>query len=135
MKCLLADTKRSVTNRLFNLRKLKHYITERCALAIYKQTILPVFDYAGFLLILCNKSDRNDLQVIQNDALLTCYNVKQRDKLSISNMHKRPHLLSLEQRRTFQRLRLMYLHKSNPQNVRILPRQTRAADRDQFKVE
>ena len=88
----LSDTKRIVSNRLFNLRKLRCYITEKCAIAIYKQTILPVFDYAGFMLISCNKSDRHDLQVIQNDALRTCHNVKRRDKLSISNMHCRSHL-------------------------------------------
>ena len=40
---MLADTKKSVSNRLFNLRKLRHYITEKSALAIYKQTILPEF--------------------------------------------------------------------------------------------
>ena len=78
----LSDTKKTVINRLFNLRKLRPYITEKSAVpvAIYKQTILPVFDYAGFMLISCNKSDRKDLQVIQNDALRTCYNVKRRDK-------------------------------------------------------
>ena len=45
---LLSDTKKSVLNRLFNLHKLRRYITEHSAIAIYKQTILPVFDYAGF---------------------------------------------------------------------------------------
>ena len=37
----------------------------------------------------CNKSDRHDLQILQNDALRTCFNVKRRDKLSIATMHKR----------------------------------------------
>ena len=106
----LSDTKKTVMNRLFNLRKLRLYITEKSAVAIYKQTILPVFDYAGFMLISCNKSDRKDLQVIQNDALRTCYNVKRRDKLSIMKMHKM-RLLSLDQRLTFQLLSLMFLHK------------------------
>ena len=77
---LLNGTKKSVVNKLFNLRKFRHFITEKCALAIYKQTILPVLDYAGFVLISCNKSDRHDLQVLQNDALRTCFNVKRRDK-------------------------------------------------------
>ena len=86
-----------------------------------------VFDYAGFLIIACNKSDRHDLQIIQNDALRTCYNVKRRDKLSISKMHKKSNLLSLEQRRTFQLLGLMYLHKHDVANLRIPARQTRGA--------
>ena len=132
---LLSDTKKRVLNKLFNLRKLRYYINEKGALAIYKQTILPLLDYAGFLLISCTKSDRHDLQIIQNDALRVCYNVKRRDKLSILNMHKKANLLSLEQRRTFQLLSLMYLHKNNPANLRQLARNTRAADRDQFYVE
>ena len=87
------------------------------------------------MLISCNKSDRSDLQVMQNDALCTCYNVKRRDRLSIANMHNRSHLLSLEQRRTFQLLGLMYSHKNNPNNLQIAPKQTRGADRDQFLLE
>ena len=132
---LLSDIKKIVGNRLFNLRRLRYYITETSALAIYKQTILPVFDYAGFMLISCNKSDRYDLQIIQNDALRTCFNVKRRDRLSVSNMHKKSNLLSLEQRRTFQLLGLMYLHKNDIANIIIPVRNTRGADREQFNVE
>ena len=135
LTALLSDTKRIVTNRLFNLRKLRHYITEKSALAIYKQTILPVFDYVGFVLISCNKSDRHDLQVLQNDALRTCFNVKRRDKLSVSKMHKKAKLLSLEQRRSLQLLHLMYLHKNNVVNLRTPIRNTRASQREHFYVE
>ena len=62
---LLVDVKKSVLNKLFTLRKLRKYITEKCSISIYKQTILPIFDYVGFLLIACNKSVRHDLQVLQ----------------------------------------------------------------------
>ena len=50
-------------------------------------------------------------------------------------MHKRANLLSLEQRRTFQLLHLMFIHKENVDNLRIPERNTRAAQRDQFYVE
>ena len=132
---LLSDIKKSVLNKLFNLRKLRFYINEKTSLSIYKQTVLPIFDYSGFMLISCNKSDRHDLQVIQNDALRTCYNVKRRDKLSIALMHKRANLLSLEQRRSLQLLGLMYLHKDDDRNLMLVNRHTRAADRIQFHVE
>ena len=132
---LLGDVKKTVLNQMFNFRKLRRYITERSAIAIYKQTILPVFDHAGFMLISCNKTDRHDLQIIQNDALRTCYNVKRRDKLSISKMHKKANLLSLEQRRTFQLLSFMYIHKGYRMNLIVPPRNTRAAARDQIYVE
>ena len=132
---LLSDVKKKVLNKLFNLRKLRYYINDKTALSIYKQTILPILDYAGFMLISCNKSDRHDLQVLQNDALRTCLNVKRRDKLSVSSMHKQSNLLSLEQRRSFQLLCLMYQHKADAQNLFVPNRQTRAADRIQFHVE
>ena len=135
LSSLLTDVKKNVLNKLFNLRKLRYYIDEKTSLSIYKQTILPILDYAGFMLISCNKSDRHDLQVIQNDALRTCYNVKRRDRLSVSSMHKRANLIGLEQRRTFQLLGLMYLHKDDACNLTVANRQTRAADRIQFRVE
>ena len=135
LNSLLADVKKSVLQKLFTLRKLRYYITDKTALTIYKQTILPFFDYAGFLLIACNKSDKHDLQVIQNDALRTCYNVRRRDRLSISKIHKKSNLLGLEQRRTFQLLSLMFCHKDSPLNLRRPVRITRGAARDIFPVE
>ena len=88
----LSYTNTSVFNRLFNLGKFRHYITENSSVAIYKETILPVFDYAGFMVISCNKSDRHDLQTIQNDALRPYYNVKRCDQLSIYTIHGRANL-------------------------------------------
>ena len=132
---LLPDVKKKVLNKLFNLRKLCYNINEKTILSIYKQTILPIFDYGGFMLISCNTSDRHNLQVLQNNTLRTCYNVKRCDKLCISSMHKRANLLSLEQRRTFQLLGFMYLYKEDAQNLIVANRQTRAADCSQFHVE
>ena len=68
-----------------------------CAISIYKQTILPLFDYAGFLLISCNKKDRNDLSVIQNNYLRISYNVRLLDRFSLNEMHRMANLVGLEQ--------------------------------------
>ena len=57
---LLADTKKIVSNRLFNLRKLRHYITEKAAVSIYKQTILPVLTTPVLLLsLVISRTDMN----------------------------------------------------------------------------
>ena len=48
---------------------------------VYKQTILPIFDYVGFLLISLNNSDKYDLHVIQNDALRFCKSIQLLDKI------------------------------------------------------
>ena len=65
----------------------------------YDQTILPLLDYTGFMLLSINNSDKNDLQVLQNNALRICYYVRLRDKVLIERMHNHTNLLSLEQRR------------------------------------
>ena len=60
---LVSTVKKNVANHLFKLWKICRIITTKCAIDIYKQTILPLFDYAGFMLYSINQSDKNDLQV------------------------------------------------------------------------
>ena len=86
---------------------------------------VPLLDYAGFLLISGNVSDRHDLQ---NTALRICYNVMLRDRVSIAEMHRRSNLLSLEQRRQKQLLCLMFIYKCRHDNVWLYDRNTRAAN-------
>ena len=114
------------------LVKIRKYITTKRALAIYKQTLLPLFDYAGFLLISCNKSDRGDLQVLQNNSLRMCYNVRLLDRLSLVDMHREASLVSLEQRRKCQLLCLMYIYKNCRNVQRVFRRQTRQGNRYHF---
>ena len=132
---LLSDVKRNVSGHLFKLRKLRSKITTFCAISIYKQTVLPLFDYAGYLLHSANVSDRNDLQVLQNDALRTCYNVRRRDRMSIKNLHVEAKLLSLDQRQIIQLLSLMFIHHQRHNVRRPAPRATRNADRYKFHTE
>ena len=47
---------------------------------------------------------------MQNDALRFCKNVQMLDKISIAKMHDSIGLLSLEQRRQKQLLKLMFIH-------------------------
>ena len=35
---------------------------------------MPIFYYAGFLLLACNKDKKYEMQVIQNDVLCFCEN-------------------------------------------------------------
>ena len=100
LRSLFSDVKKKVTGQLFKLKKFRNRITTFCAISINKQTVLPLFDYAGFLLHSVNVSERSDLQVLQNDALHTCYNVRKRDKMSIRKLHCEARILSLSQRRS-----------------------------------
>ena len=71
---LFTKIKKRVSIKIYMLIKIRNNIDTQCALTIYKQTILPLLDYAGFLLISGNVSDRSDLQTMQNDALRVCFN-------------------------------------------------------------
>ena len=130
---MITRVKNVISNKIYSLAKIRDCITLKCALTIYKQTILPLFDYSGFVLISCNISDRLELQKLQKDALRICYNVKLRDRVSVHRMHVDGRLLSLEQRRQVQLLSLMYMYKDRHEDVRrIYNRRTRAAEQYNF---
>ena len=126
---MLTKVKNVISRKIYELVNIRDLITIQCALTIYKQTILPLFDYSGFVMISCNVSNRNDLQTLQNNALRVCFNVKLRDRVSVNRMHDRANLLSLEQRRQIQLLCLMFIFKERHDNVRrVHNRRTRAAE-------
>ena len=132
---MLKHVKKLLTNKIYQLRKIRKLLTEKAAVSVYKQTILPIIDYAGFLLLSCNNSDRSDLQKIQNDILRICYKVKLNDHVSIKEMHKISKMLSLEQRMRKQLLWLMYIDSLDVNNRKPNNRVLRNNDKYIFKVD
>ena len=132
---MLKHVKKLLTNKIFLLRKIRKFLTEKAALSIYKQTILPVLDYTGFLLLSCNNSDRSDLQKMQNDILRICYRLKLSDQVSIKELHKKSKMLSLEQRMQKQLLWLMYIDSLDVNNRKGNNRVLRNNDKYTFKVD
>ena len=61
-----------------------------------------------FLIISCDKGIKNEFQIMQNDALRFCNNTSINDRVSLTKLHKKANLSSLEQRRCVQLLGLMY---------------------------
>ena len=57
---LSKDIKKRVSNKIFMLRKIRKYMTFDAAVTVYKQTILHIMVYAGFLLMSCRKDVKND---------------------------------------------------------------------------
>ena len=97
--------------------------------------MIPIFDYAGFLLISCSKNKKHDLQVIQNDVLRFCDNNKREDRVLLNDMHKKANLVSLEQRRCKQVLSLMYKLSKNDNNRKIGLRNTRQQEKFIFRTD
>ena len=116
------------------LRKIRKYLNFDGAVCVYKQTILPLIDYAGFLLLSCRKCDIEDLQKIQNDVLRICNVSRLSDKVSISVLHNKCKMLGLKQRMQKQLLWLMYIMSRDNACIKVPTRETRAAQKVQFKV-
>ena len=58
---LFAKIIKIVSCKLYSLVKIGNFIDVKCASTIYKQTILPLLDYSGFMLIFGKISDPNNL--------------------------------------------------------------------------
>ena len=132
---MLKQVKKTITNRLFNLRKIRKYIMDKAAVSIYRQTIVPIIDYSGFVIITCCKSDRYDLQKIQNDILRVCYRSYLKDRIKISDLHIKANMLSLEQRMRKQLLWLMYIMSRDEKNRKIGVRDLRSNTKFIFKTD
>ena len=84
----LKNVEKRVIDKVYMIRKIRRYITYYAALQIYK-LVLPIFDYAGFLLIACNKDKNYDLQVIKNDVLRFCNTNRRENRILLKDMHKK----------------------------------------------
>ena len=102
---------------------------------VYKQTILPIFDYAGFLLISLNNNDKHELQIMQNDALRYCGGIQLLDKVAVAKLHDSIGLLSLEQRRQKQLLNIMFIQALKGKSWEITNVNTRRQTKYVFKLE
>ena len=126
---------KKINYKIYTLRKIRKYISFEIASQIYKQTILPFFDYGGFIDISFNKEKKKELQIMQNDILRICNGSRLLDKVSIEKLHKKAKLLAMEQRRDKQLLLLMYIY-SNDDNVQAInERNTCSANKFVFKTE
>ena len=131
---LAKDIKKRISNKIFTLRKIRKYITFDSAVAIYKQTILPIIDYAGFLLVTCTKEVKRDFQILQNDILRISNFCRLSYMIPIEEMHKNCKIISLEQRMRMQLLWLMFILSKDESFLKVHNRVTRNAEKIVFKV-
>ena len=133
---LLKAVKKRISNKIFMLRKIRKYLNFDAAVAVYKQTILPIVDYAGFLLLSCNKNDIDELQIIQNDVLRVCNRSRLSDRVSVLELHKKKKskILGLKQLMHKQLLWIMFVLSRDETYLRKAPRETRSAQKLVFKV-
>ena len=120
--------------KLFTLLKIRKFIDKNTANVIYKQTILPILDYGGFLLDSCAQKLRDDLQKLQNKGLRIINGFRLINAPGISDLHKLSGLLSLRQRRDKQLLHLMLWFSKSGENLVRKNISTRLQNKINFKV-
>ena len=127
LKPFINYMKKTIYHKGFTLAKIRRCLTEHAAVMIYKLTILPYIEYAGFLVVACTVDDRRDLQihVCQNDALRICNKHRVSDHVRIEELHVKCKIVSLEQRRRHQLLLLMYKKSCDVTLLKVFPRNTR----------
>ena len=85
------------------------------------------------MLLSLGVEDKKELQIMQNDALRFCYNVRLLDRVSNVDLHSRAKLSSLEQKRIRQILRLQLYKKDTDRHVARV--NTRSQHKYVFKVD
>ena len=102
-----------VNNRLYNFAKIRPYLSESLACQIYKQTIMPLFEYASFILDSATKKNCNKLDKLQERAVRLIYFHKtfengKRVFMDINELMKKYNIDHLDVRRKKQLLSLMF---------------------------
>ena len=78
-----------VSDKVFQLRKIRQYLTDRAALLVYKNMILPMIEYGDIYVSAASKENRKKLQVLQNKALKCALRKEQRyDTIALHNEAK-----------------------------------------------
>ena len=80
------------------LSKLQKCYTEYAAIMLYKHTMSPFLEYAGFRFTACSIGDRCEHQKCQNDALRIFLKIRLSDQIRIEDLHRTCKIVSLEQR-------------------------------------
>ena len=125
---------RQVEQKLFMLRKIRRNINNFGAISLYKQIILPLFDYSGFLLLSCNLGQKRELQRIQNSCIRSCLLYNRIEHITIERLHHEMKLVSLEQRRQVQCLTLMYRLSKKEGYIKRTDVNTRGNVKIKFKL-
>ena len=108
----LKETKRLVTHKTYLLSRIRCYLNNDQALAIFKSKIVPYFDYGNIFYHDTNQALLKKLQSIQNRALRICLHCP--PLTSTDYVHKTTKTNYLKSRREAHILQVAYKRSVNP---------------------
>ena len=62
--------------KVFKLKKLRKQMSTNTAMLVYKQTILPYFEYCDFLIVACSKREQDKIEKLQYRALRIIHKIR-----------------------------------------------------------
>ena len=95
-----------VSAKICQLRKLKRFLTNKAALLVYKNMILPILEYGDIYVMYASRENRSKFQKLQNKALKCALDKEKR--YNTTALNKEAKLDKLRFRRKFHMLQHMY---------------------------
>ena len=95
-----------VSTKIYQLRKLKQFLSNKAALLVYKNMILPILEYGDIYLQSASSENRKKMQKLQNKALKCALDKEKR--YNTNKLHKEAKLQKLKHRRKLHLLQHMY---------------------------
>ena len=86
-----------VSNKIYQLTKIRPFVTKKAALLIYKNMILPILEYGDVFLHSASQMVRKKLQTLQNKALRCA--LHKNKYVRTAELHDEAKLLKLKDRR------------------------------------
>ena len=94
------------TMKIYQLFKLRKFLTSKAALMIYKNMILPIIEYGNIYMSSASKEHRRKIQVLQNKALKCALGKEKRYNTIM--LHREAKLLKLHTRRKIHLIQHMF---------------------------
>ena len=123
------------SHKIYQFGKIKKYINVDTRILVYKQTIMPLVEYVGFMLNMNNNQDTMKLQRLQNRALRMCFEVNIPFDICTADLHNQARVATLQQQRDLSLLCIMYELKQLHLYEKIGDRVTRQCDKYIFQTD
>ena len=106
------NTINRVSAKVYQLPKIRHLLTKKTALLIYKKMILPILEYGDIFMFSATKENRKKLQTLQNKALECA--LGRENRYNTNKLHVEAKLLKLKYKRKMHLMQHMFhvSHKS-----------------------
>ena len=120
--------------KVYKLKKLRKQMNTATSMLVYKQTILPYFEYCDFLIDSCCKKEKDKLEKLQYRALRIIHGIQNVRDISRADLLRLSGMKELEIRRKCHLLNQMFVWKSKGIWLKKQKRITRNQQLQQFHI-